>query len=92
MFKDPQAAGDISISVYSPSHPTVYLENFGTTLFDDLIHTIPNDGGKPRICLSNPPDFVDIHLKLTASEWSTYPVRAMMLLYNTLTTNDADFI
>ncbi len=65
----------------------------GTTLFDDAIHEFPANADKPQIFIQDLQGYeVYIHLTLTPEKWSNYPVRAMMVLYNTDTTNDASSI
>ena len=65
----------------------------GTSLFDDAIHEYPTNYDKPQLFLQTLfPDTVYIQLTLTAEKWSTYPLRAMMVLYNAVTTNDVSFI
>ena len=96
MFADSQNLGNIEISVSAVGNVTpveVTPANMEDTLFDDAIHEYTTNDDKPQLLLQTLfPDTVYIQLTLTASQWSTYPVRAMMVLYNTVTTNDVSFI
>ena len=94
MFSDSQNVGTIEFRVASRTNildVPVSAANM-ETLFDDDIHEfLPNDY-KPQFFLQNVlGEEVFIYLMLYPSKWSTYPLRTMMVLYNTVTTNDASF-